>query len=141
MLLILVGENRFIDGNSPVYIKRGIDDRDAAVSFRAIVIVAFVLEDSCVAQNGETVGKAAGNEELAVIILGQLDGHMTAIGGRAFADIDGNVDDGSLDTSDELGLSEWRALEMEAAHNAASRARLVVLDKVDRADFLVELAL
>ncbi len=37
------------------------------------------------------MGEASGDEELAVVFFGQFYGYMLAVGGGAFADVDGYV--------------------------------------------------
>ena len=103
-----------------------------------IEIVAFVLENGYLTEDGETVGETSWNEELEVVVFGQFYGYVLAICRGAFADIDGYVEDCAFDTADELGLSEWWALEVEAAHHAVGGAGFVVLDEVDFSNFLVE---
>lgn len=73
-----------------------------------IIVVAFVLEDCDVAEDGETVGEASWNEELKMIVFGQFYSYMFAICRRVFADVDCHVKDSAFDTADKFGLSEWR---------------------------------
>ena len=106
-----------------------------------IELIALVLEDGHVAEDGKPMGKALGDEELAMVILRKFDGYMLAIGGTALADIDGDIEYSTLDTTDEFGLSERRTLEMETAHHAVSGFALVVLNKFDWLHFLIKLPL
>lgn len=103
----------------PVDIQCGIGNGYAAVGLGRIVIVAFVLENGLVGKHCKTVGKTTGDEELTVVVFGQLDCDMTAIGRRAYADIDCHVKHASADTSYEFGLSVRGTLEMQSAHHAA----------------------
>ena len=66
---------------------------------------------------------------------------MLAVGGTAATYVDSDVEDGTADTADELGLGEGGTLEVEAPHNAVWRLALIVLDKGDGTYLLVELAL
>ncbi len=43
---------------------------------------------------------------------------MPAIGGGTFADVDGNIEDGTLQDTDKLCLGEGRRLEMQAPYGA-----------------------
>lgn len=43
---------------------------------------------------------------------------MLAIGGAAFADVNGHIEDGTLDASNELGLGVWHGLEVEPSHHS-----------------------
>lgn len=83
-----------------------------------VELVALVLEYGGVAENGKAVGEAFRDEKLAVVVLGQLDGDMLSVGGTAATDVDSDIEDGTADTADELGLGEGGTLEVEAPHNA-----------------------
>ena len=83
---IFFTQDGMISRYAPVNAKAGIKDADAAVGFGVIKVVTFVLEDGFRTQDGKSVGKAAGNEELAVVVFCQFDCHMLAISGTSFAD-------------------------------------------------------
>ena len=106
-----------------------------------VELVALVLEDGVVAENGKAVGEALGDEELAVVVLCQLYCDMPAEGGTAATYVDSDVEDGTADTADELGLCEGGTLEVQAPHDAVRGLALVVLDENDGSYLLVELAL
>ena len=131
MLHVLVGEEGFGGVELPVDAEGFVGDREAAVSLGGVIVVALVLEHGHVAQDGEAVGEPARHEELSVVLFGKLDGDVPAICRGALADVDGHVEDASADAAHELGLCVWRTLEVQAAHDAAARHRLVVLDEVD----------
>lgn len=100
-----------------------------------IEVVAFVLEDGGLAQNGKAVGKTTRYEELTVIVFGELYGYMLAIDRAAFADIYCNVQDFTLDATNELALGERRCLEVQATHDAITAHGFVVLHEVDFSHF------
>ena len=141
MLGVFFAQDGLLRRDSPVDAEALVCYGDAVVGLRMVELIAFVLEDGCLAQYGETVGEAFRNEELAVIVFREFYGDVLSVGGRAFADIDGYVEDGSPDASNELALREGRALEMQSAHHAIGGHALVVLHEVDGADFLLELSL
>ena len=139
MLHVLVGEEGFGGVELPVDAEGFVGDRDSAVSLGGVVVVALVLEHGHVAQNGEAVGEPTRHEELSVVVLREFDGDVPAICRGTLADVDGHVENASADAAHELGLGIWGSLEMESAHHAAARHRLVVLHKVNLAsDCLVE---
>ena len=139
MLRVLVGEEGFGGVELPVDAEGFVGDRDAAVSLGGVVVVALVLEHGHVAQNGEAVGEPARHEELSVVLFGKLDGDVPPVCRGTLAEVDGHVEDASADAAHELGLGVGGALEMESAHHAAARHRLVVLHEVNLAsDCLVE---
>ena len=72
------------------------------------------------------MGEARRHEELVAELGAELDRHMLAVGGRAAADVDGDVEDGAVQHADELGLGMGRPLEMQAAQGAGApeKARL-----------------
>lgn len=106
-----------------------------------IEVVAFVLKDGGLAEDGKAVGKASGDEELEVVVFGELYGNMLAIGGAAFADVHCHIQDGSLDAPDELALGVGWGLEVEPSHDAIAGHAFVVLYEVDFSHFLLELPL
>lgn len=127
--------------DAPVDAQRCVEDGDAAVGLRGVVVVALVLEHGHIAQHGKAVGETAGHEELAMVVLCELHGHMLTVGGRAAADVDSHVEHGTAHAAHEFGLGERGQLEMQTAHHPARRARLVVLHEIYGTHFLVELAL
>ena len=114
----------------PVDAERRVGNGDAAVGLGSIVVVTFVLENGRGAEHRETVGEAARNEELAVILGRQLHSHMAAISGRTLADVYGNVEHTPNHAAHQFGLSEWGTLEMQSAHHSAGRHGFVVLNKI-----------
>lgn len=71
---------------------------------------------------------------------------MLTVCGAAFADVYGDIEDGSFDTTDEFALGVWGTLEMEASHDSVGGHGFVVLDEVDGVtqdggNFLIELPL
>lgn len=138
MTEIFFGKHRSGGVGHPVDAQRGICYRDAAVGLRGVVVVAFILEHSDVAQNGESMGESAGYEELTVIVFRQFNGDMTAVCGRSLADVDGDIKHSALDTPHQLALGERGTLEMQSAHYTAGRHRLIVLNKAYRTHLLVK---
>ncbi len=138
VLCVFFGEEGFGWIYLPVDGEGFVLDGDAAVGFGVIVVIAFVLEYGDVTEDGEAVGKASRNEELAMVVFGQFYCYVLAVGRRAFADVDGYVEDCAFDATDELGLGIWWTLEVEAAHDAVGGAGFVVLDEVYFGYLLVE---
>ena len=141
VLCVFLAEDSFVGGDAPVDAERGVEDGDAIVGFGMIKFVALVLENGCLTQHGEAVGKAFRHEELPVILFCQLYGDVLSVGGRTFADVNGNVEHCAFYAADEFALCEGWALEVQAAHDAIRRHALVVLYEVDGADLRVELPL
>ena len=138
VLQIFFGKDSFRWINLPVDAESFVDDENSAVSFRMVVVVALVLEDGYVAEDGEAVCKTSRDEELTVVVFCQLDSHVVAVCWRAFTDIDGYVEDCSFDAAYQFCLSERRTLEMEASHYTVGGAGLVVLDEVNFGYLLVK---
>ena len=106
-----------------------------------VVIVALILKDGDIAEDSEAVGKTSWDEELTVVVFGEFYRHMLSICGRSLPDVDGDVKYGTFDTTDELGLGEWRLLEVEASHDAIGGTGFVVLNEFDFGNLLVEFPL
>ena len=138
MAAVLVAEYGIGDVDAPVDAEGVVAELNAAVGFGRVVVVAFILEDGHVGEHGEAVGESPGHEELEMVLLRQLYSHVLPVGGRPLADVDGHVENGAAHASHELGLCVGRPLEMQAAHHAARRHRLVVLHEIDRRHFGIE---
>ena len=67
---VLVGQDGAFRLYHPVNAQRLVEYGDSAVGLGTVVVVAFVLEHRGVAENSETMGKSAWNEELAVVFFG-----------------------------------------------------------------------
>ena len=141
MVGVLLGEDGPVGGDVPIDGEGVIEDADATFCLWMIKLVAFVLEYRCVAEDGKTVGEALGDEKLTMVILCQFYSDVLTVGGTAFADVDDDIEDGTLDAADEFGLGEGRALEVQASHDTVGTHALVVLNEADGGHFLVELTL
>ena len=64
----------------PINTEAIIKDRDTSIGFRMIEVITLVLEDGGLGEDGEAVGKALWDEELAMIVFCQFYSHMLAIG-------------------------------------------------------------
>ena len=138
---VFLRKDGLLHGYLPVDAQTFVLDADTAVGLRGVEVVALVLEDGRLAQYGKAVGEAAGDEELAVVLFCQLYGDMLPVGGRAFADVDGYVEDPAADAAYQLALCIGRTLEVQPAHHAVARHALVVLYELYRAYLFVELFL
>ena len=138
---VLVGQDGLVHGNAPVDAQAIVQDADAGICLGVVELVALVLEHGRLAEHGKAVGKALGDEELAVVLCGKFHGHMLAIGGRPLADVHGHVENPTAYTSYKFRLRVGRALEVQASHHAIGAHALVVLDEVHVPYPLLELAL
>lgn len=116
VLKVLVGQYGLVGRDSPVDSQTLIQNAYATVSFRVVELVAFVLEDRGLGQDGEAVGEALGNEELPVVFLRELHRDVLPVGRAAFADVHSDIQHGAAHTPHQLALGEGRALEVQAAH-------------------------
>ena len=87
-----------------------------------VEVVALVGENGLLAQYGESVGKSAGDEELALVLFAQFDGKPLTKGGTLFAQIDSYVEHTSDGAADQLSLAIRRTLEMEATYDTIAGA-------------------
>ena len=126
---IFVAEDAFGFGNLPVDAQGRIRQEDASVGFGMVELIAFVREDGLLAQHAEAVGKPLGDIELQVVVLVEFNGKMLSEGGAVFTQIYCHIEYASVGTTDEFGLGIRRALEMQSAHHAVRRARLIILNE------------
>ena len=141
MFGILLTQDSFLRRYPPVDVQTFVQDADASVRFRMVEVVTLVLEHRRLAQHGKPVRKALRNEELPVVVLRQLHGHMLPVRRASLADIHSHIQYRSFHAAHQLALRIWRSLEVQAAHHAIARHALVVLHKLYLADFLVKLPL
>ena len=72
MLQVFLAENCFLNRYAPVNAKGFVLDIDAAIGFRMIEFVAFVLEDSCLSEHGEAMSESSWDKKLTMNVLSQL---------------------------------------------------------------------
>jgi len=140
-MAVLLAADGGVERDAPVYAEGGVVEADASFRLGMVELIALVLEDGDIGEDGKAVSKALGDEELTVVALVELHGNVTAVGGRAGAQVDGHIEHGTTNATHELGLRERRALEMETADDAARAHALVVLHEVDVSDLCLEVAL
>ena len=80
MLHILLRKNRFCRVCFPINAKTLVQNRDSSISLWMVIVVALILEDGDVAEDGEAVGETSGYEELAMVFFSQFDSYMLPIG-------------------------------------------------------------
>ena len=127
---VLLRQYRLVGGDAPVDGEVGVVPRDGALELRGVEAVALVLEDHLLAQHAEPVGETPRDEELPVVVLGELHGHVPPEGRRASPDVHRHVQHGTPDDPHELRLREGRLLEMQPPDDPVARPALVVLYEV-----------
>ena len=80
--------------------------------------------------DAETVREADRHEQLAVVLVAQLERLVLAVGGGVAAQVDRHVVDRAARRAHQLRLAGLE-LEVEGADRASLRARVVVLDELD----------
>ena len=78
MVLILLRQDQIPGRNLPVNAQGWIIPGNGALALGGVQVVAFVLEQCLVAQNNESVGKAAGDKELTVVISREFYSNVLA---------------------------------------------------------------
>ena len=63
MLSVLIREVGFLCRDSPINAKAVIKDADASICLWVIELIALVLEDCCLREDGKAVGKTLWDEE------------------------------------------------------------------------------
>ena len=56
---ILLGKQGILHRNLPIYPQALVQDTDTGISLRVVEIIAFILEDGCLGQHGETMRKSS----------------------------------------------------------------------------------
>ena len=138
---VLLRQYRLVGGDTPVDAEVGVVPGYRALRLRGVEAVALVLEDHLVAQHAEPVGEPSRDEELTVVVLRQLHGHVLSVGRRASPDVHRHVQHGALYHAHQFCLREGRLLEMQPPDDSVARPALVVLDEVHVRDFFSEFSL
>ena len=94
MFRVFFAENGSFCRDSPVNAQRLVLDVDAAIGLGMVELVAFILKDSCVGEDGEAMGKTLRNEELSMVLFRQFHGYVLPECRRAFAYIYGHIEYG-----------------------------------------------
>ena len=115
---VFVAQEGFVGGDAPVDAEGFVQYADASVGLWGVEVVAFVLEDCRLAEDGKAVSKAFGHEELPVVVFGEFDCHVLAVGGAAFAYVNRHIEHFAFDAPDEFALGVGRPLEVEPAHHS-----------------------
>ena len=64
MLGVFFAQDGLLRRDSPVDAEALVCYGDAVVGLRMVELIAFVLEDGCLGEDGKAVGEALGDEEL-----------------------------------------------------------------------------
>lgn len=139
--MILLAYDSLIEGERPLDAEAGVEERDAAVGFGSIIVVALILEDGYVAGDGKTMGETLRHIQLVMVVGSKLHHKMLPEGGRTLTDIHDDIYYAADDASHELSLGKRRALEVEAADDTARGFAFVVLHEILHSYFPVEAAL
>ena len=108
----------------------GVVPGDAGLGRRVVGAGQLVGDVGHVAEHGEAVGEADRDEELAVALVVELVSLPLAVGGRAAAQVDGDVEDPPARAAHQLRLARL-GLEVQAAQRPLRGARVVLLDELD----------
>ena len=126
---IFLGEEDISPGNAPVDTQGGVVPGDGRLRRRVIVAVALVLEHRFFAEDGESVRKAARDEQLPMVFPAEFTGHVLAEPRRAHADINRNIQHPAAHHANQFSLDAASLLEVQAPHHAVSALALIILDK------------
>lgn len=88
---------------------------DALVS---VVVVCLVLHFHLVGEGDEAVGKAPGDEELLLVLSGELHPYPLGILGRALANVHRHIEDAALGAADDLSLAHGILLIVQPPQDA-----------------------
>ena len=141
MVLVFGTQNGVGNGHAPVNVETLIQKRDACVRLGGIIVVAFVLKHRFFGENGKTVCKTAGDEELEMVVFAQFHGNVLPKGGTALTNVYGYIEDATAGAAHKFTLRVGHSLIVKTAHHTARGARFVVLHKINGTHEAVELLL
>ena len=118
MLQVLFAEYCLLHRYAPVNAKGFILDIYAAISLGMIELVALILEDGSLGENGEAMGKTPRNKELTMIVFRQFYCYMLSECWRTLANVNCNIKHCAFNAAHEFALSIGHALIVQTAHHA-----------------------
>lgn len=127
MPLVLLREKDILDRQRPVDAYVRVIPGYSAFRFGVVELIAFVLEQRLLAQDGETVGEALRDEGLEVVLPCQLYHLIFAICRGILAQVHSHIQDTAFNYPDKLALGKRRLLEMQATEDAVAAQTLIVL--------------
>ena len=140
-MLVFGTQNGVGNGHAPVDVETLVHERDARIGLGSIIVVAFVLEHRFFGEDGKTMRKTAGDEELEMVVFAQFHGDVLPKGGTALTNVYGNIEDATAGAAHEFALRVGHALIVQTAHHTACGTRFVVLHKINGTHEAVELLL
>ncbi len=136
------GEEHLLTRYGPLDGQGGVVEADGALRIGGIGVVDFIGKYRLGAEHEEAVGKASGNEELALVVLAQLHLDVPTEGGAATPEVDSHIEHTAGDNPHKFRLTGGTSLIMQATQHAKRRFRLIVLNEGDLAtDMAVEIVL
>lgn len=130
---------RQVDG--PFYSHVRIVPADAGFGLWSIDVVYLIGENGFVAQYQETMCKAAGNEELPLVLVAELYHDVFAKRRTALAQVYCNVQHLTFYDAYELGLRELAFLVVQATQHTIAGLGFIVLYEVYRSNVGIKLTL
>src|SRR5690606_9319776 len=124
---ILIGQDQLLLRDAPVDGQCFIQWVYAALGFFVVIVIAFVEEGGLLAQHDKSVQEATRYEQLQVVLGREFYGYILAVGVGSGTDVDGDIDNGSLQDAYEFGLCMFAGLCVQSAQYATARIGLVVL--------------
>ena len=94
-----------------------------------IELITLILEDGCFAQYSKTVSKSTRHKKLTVIVFSKFNCDVLTISRASLSNINGDIQNGTFDATDQLALGIWRALKVQTSHYTVRRHTLIILDK------------
>ena len=120
MAAVLFGKNYLVCGDLPVDPEVRVVPGYGPFGLLAVEVVALVLEYGLFAQDAESMGQAARNEELEVVLFREHDRDMLSESRGERADVDRDVEHGALDHPYQLALGVDPLLEVEAPDDSVA---------------------
>jgi hypothetical protein len=135
---VLGRDDSFSGRDLPVDIQLGVIVADPAFAGLVIKGIAFIKYCRGLTEYGEAVGEATGDEQLALVFVGQFYADVLSICRGTPAKIDGYVQYPAPEDADELSLGMRIKLVVQATDDAVPGKGLVILDEMAGDLLLVE---
>ena len=118
MLCILLTQQCLLHGDTPVDTKTFVNNAHTTIISWGIKVVTLILENSSLAQYSKTMCETTRHEELTMIILCQFYSHMLTVCRRTLTNVKCNIENSSLNTTNQFRLRIRHCLKMQSTHHA-----------------------
>ena len=112
VVLVFLAENHLLSRDLPIDMQCRVGEKNTAIRFWVIEVVAFVGKHRAFAQHRKTMCKTTRDIELTMTFGIKFYREVLPVGGATLAQVHRYIQNAPFSTTNQLGLGIWRTLEM-----------------------------